>query len=300
VRQASSSGDDAVIQRSLDELLVALDLETVSVDRFRAPSELPRFPQLFGGQMLAQALVAAARSVEEKAPHSLHAYFVEAGRAAAPVEIAVERVRDGRSFATRRASVSQGDRLLLVLLASFQLPKDGARRTPRPPEMPAPETLPSLQDWAARMPEALRERGRLWIDRPPPIDFRIAEPPVFLAGRPASAPRAHWLRVPRDLGDDPLLHSALLAYASDYLLMDVIFRAHSAELLRGGLRGFSLDHALWMHRAARVDDWLLYVQSCDVLGGERGLAEGQFFDGNGQRVATVMQEAVVQTGSHGR
>jgi len=283
------------IQHALDRLLEALTLEPLDVDHYRAPSEPGRFAdRIFGGQSLAQALRAASATVSGKAPHSLHACFVQAGTAGQPVEIAVERVRDGASVATRRVNVDQGERRLLTALVSFH---DGPElpALARPaPEAPAPETLPRLQDWVAEIPPETRTLEQRWIDQPPPLDLRIGEAPTFLGGSPSDGPRSHWLRVPRELGDDPALHPALLAYASDYLLLDMALRSHPERLAETPFTGFSLDHALWLHRPARLDRWHLYTQQTEALAGHRGLVRGSIHDAEGELVATAMQEVVVR------
>jgi acyl-CoA thioesterase-2 len=285
---------DDRIGTSLDGLLRALELVPAGDDRFRAPAEPDRFTRVFGGQTLAQALLAAGRTVDGKAPHSLHAYFVQAGVADHPVEVDVERVRDGRSMVTRRSTVSQGDRTLMVALASFHDNADEPVLDDPPPAGPAPFDLPRLQDWLEDLPPELAGHSRAWVEHPPPLDLRIGEPPTFLGGSPAEGARAHWMRLPRDVGDDPLLHAVLLAYASDYLLLDMAFRAWPGESRPEGFLALSLDHALWFHRPVRFDQWHLYTQETVALEGHRGLVRGSVHDEDGRRVATVMQEELVR------
>jgi acyl-CoA thioesterase-2 len=290
---------DQRILTSLDGLLRALELTPAGDDRFVAAPEPDRFTRVFGGQTLAQALLAAGATVDgptpnRLAPHSMHAYFVQAGLADQAVEVTVERVRDGRSMATRRSTVTQGDRTLLVAIASFHENPDEPALADPPLEAPLPHDLPLLQDWLQDLPPALAGHGRAWVDHPPPLDLRIGEAPTFLGGSPAEGARAHWMRLPRDIGDDPLLHTVLLAYASDYLLLDMAFRSYPDEMPPGGFAAVSVDHALWFHRPVRFDRWHLHTQETVTLAGHRGLVRGSVHDEDGRRVATVMQEVLVR------
>ncbi len=294
---AAVSSDRCLASRiveALDGLLRALELEPVGPDRFRAVGEPGRFDRVFGGQLLAQALVAASATVTGKAPDSLHACFVEAGTSEDPVDLVVDRVRDGRSMSTRRVTVLQDGRPLLVAIASFHANAGTAQVAGALPPAPAPDDVPALQEWADRLPAELRAHGRSWIDRPPPVELRIGEAPTFLGGSPEGGPRSHWMRLPRDVGDSPLLHSALLAYASDYLLLDMAFRSHPAGAGPGAFTGFSLDHALWLHRPTRFDRWHLHTQETVTIAGERGLVRGAIHDTDGHLVATAMQEVLVR------
>lgn len=282
------------ILASLDGLLHALEPEPLGDDRFRVPAEPGQFDRVFGGQVVAQALIAAAATVPGKDPHSLHAYFVEAGAPEQPVEIAVERVRDGRSFSTRRVAVMQGSRTLLIAITSFHSGPATPELAEPAPSAPRPDQLPLLQDWVSDMPPARREFGRSWIERPPPLELRMGEPPNFLGGPPAQGTRSHWMRLPRDVGDEPLLHAALLAYASDYLLLDMVPRAHPERASFETYTGFSLDHALWFHRPVRFDRWHLHSQQTQAISGHRGLVRGAIHDLDGHLVASVMQEVLIR------
>ncbi len=293
-----TGGDDTLedrIQRALDGLLRALELEPSGTDRFRVRAEPGRFDRIFGGQLVAQALLAASATVTDKAPQSLHAYFASAGVPGEPVDLLVDRVRDGRSFATRRVTVAQGERPLLVAIASFHAnPPGGAEfADPSPGALP-PLEVPRLQDWVAEDPDEGPEHGRIWVDRPPPVELRIGEAPTFLGGPGRAGARSHWMRVPRDVGDDPLLHTALLAYASDYLLLDMVFRSYPPGLAPDGFTGSSLDHALWFHRPVRFEEWHLHTQETMAISGDRGLVRGAIHDSGGQLVATAMQEVLAR------
>ena len=285
---------DAAILDSLDGLLGALVLEPLGDDRFAVAAEPGRFDRVFGGQTVAQALLAAAATVPSQDPHSLHAYFVEAGVPDEPLELSVDRVRDGRSVSTRRVAVTQGERQLLVAIASFHANDDEPSVFAPPPSVPVPEETPRLQDWVHELPPDRRARSMTWVDSPPPLDLRIGEPPNFLGGPSAGGTRSHWMRLPRDVGDDPRLHSALLSYASDYLLLDMAFRSHPVPFWESSFVGFSLDHVIWLHRPVRFDRWHLHTQETVTLAGHRALTRGAIHDLDGALVATTAQEVLVR------
>jgi acyl-CoA thioesterase-2 len=286
-------------QTALDGLLVALTLEPMGGDRFRAGGEADRFDRVFGGQVVAQALLAAGATVPLMEPDSLHAYFVEAGIPGHPVDVTVDRVRDGRSISTRRVTVMQGRRQLLTAIVSFHA---GSRETgladtgasdPGASD-PAPGELPLLQEWVSDHSEEQRLYGLNWIEQPPPLEIRMDEAPNFMGGPTAQGPRTHWMRLPRDVGDDPQLHTALLAYASDYLLLDMVLRAHPDRAALGSFTSVSLDHSLWFHRPVRLERWHRYTQETQALSGHRGLVRGAIHDADGRLVASAMQEGLVR------
>lgn len=285
---------ESAVLESLEGLLRALRLEPSGADRFRAPCEPARFDRVFGGQVLAQAVLAATATVTGKQPHSVHAAFVEAGMPGEDVELVVDRVRDGRSMATRQVTVRQEQRPLLAAIVSFhENPLEPEVAAPIPGG-PRPEQLPLLQHWARGMPDERREHGRAWIEQPPPVEIRVGEPPTFLGGQSGHGSRGHWMRLPRDVGHDPVLHAALLTYASDYLLLDMAFRSHPELSAPGTFTGVSLDHALWLHRPPRFDRWHLHSQETVAILGHRGLVKGTIHDVDGRLVATVMQEVLVR------
>ena len=280
------------IEASLVGLLGALDLEVVGDDRFRVePSTWGTPGRVFGGQLLAQAVVGAAATVDGKDIHSLHATFVKAGTPGAPIEVSVDRLRDGRSMATRQVVLSENGEALLVGIASFGGNRSEPDVAEPTPEAVPPEDMPLLQDLVLTSPT-----GRHWIDLPPALDVRLPEPPSFLTGATATTARSHWMRLPRTVAVEHTLNAALLAYASDFFLMDMIFRMHPDELGPGRANGFSLDHAIWFHRPVRFDDWHLHTQEAVALVGERGLAHGAIHDASGRRVATVAQEVLLRLG----
>ncbi|OBH00184.1 acyl-CoA thioesterase II [Mycobacterium sp. E136] len=285
---------EKAVLESLDTLERALAVQPVGDGRFRATNERDRFGRIFGGQLVAQALYAASRTVDHHAPHSLHAYFVQTGASDTPVDIAVDTVRDGRSMATRQVTIAQGDRTLLTALASFHTnPTEPELDHPRP-DAPAPEEMPLLQHWVHQVPPQLKENAQNWIDVPPAVEMRIAEPTNFLGGRQVPGPRSHWMRLPRPIGDDPALHSAMLAYASDYLLLDMALRNHPHRADYASIAAVSLDHALWLHRPVRFDDWHLYTQDTVAVTGHRALIRGTIRDVAGRTVASTSQEVLIR------
>jgi len=162
------------------------------------------------------------------------------------------------------------------------------------PAVPAPEQLPVLQDWVRDLPPERYAAARNWVEQPPPLDLRIGEPPSFLDGHTGTGARSHWTRLPREVGDDPLLHAALVAYASDYLLVDMVLRAHPQRAELTAFRGASLDHSIWFHRPPRFDGWHLHTQDALAVSGHRGLARGTIHDDDGHLLASVMQEVLVR------
>jgi acyl-CoA thioesterase-2 len=200
-------------------------------------------------------------------------------------------VRDGRSIATREVAVLEDGKPLLVAIASF------ADHRPDPdvalplPAVARPEDTPVLQSLVGES-----AGGRHWIDRPPAVELRLPEPPSFLTGASATAPRSHWMRLPRSVDGGHALHAALLAYASDFFLMDMVFRAHPESLGPGRANGFSLDHAIWFHRPVCFDEWHLHTQEAVAVVGDRGLARGTIHDVEGRCVASVAQEVVLRLG----
>jgi len=283
------------VDPTLEAVIRQLDLERTGEDAFRGTSRDTGAPSVYGGQVLAQALVAAERTVEGRVPHSLHAYFLLPGDVAEPIDYRVERLRDGGSFSARRVVASQLGRPIFAMIASLQAPGDGLEHAAPMPQVPPPDALPPFSE--------LRER---WLAEAGPVDPRIEA--VLRAGRafefrpgdpqnplrPASRePRqASWFRTLSPVPDDPALHRALLAYASDTALAGTPLRPHAVSWPQ--VRLASIDHALWLHRPARVDGWLLYDMDSPSAQGGRGLARGQIFDRSGRLVASVAQEALMR------
>ena len=279
----------------LDRLVVLLDLEQIELDicRGRSPSE--RRQRVFGGQVAGQALVAAGRTVPADRPvHSLHAYFIRPGDPAVPLVYIVDRVRDGRSFTTRRVSAIQHGKVIFTLSASFHHPEPGPSHALPMPQVPAPETLaPAWERWEKLFGEAAGEASR---DNP--IDLRYLGPLSYEAQRDPSLRTDHnlvWLRADGELPDDPLLHVCLMTYASDMTLLDTVLLRQGLSWADGHTTGASLDHAMWFHRPFRADRWLLYAQESPAAGGARGLARGEVFTADGELVVSVVQEGLIRT-----
>ncbi|MGZ5376677.1 MAG: acyl-CoA thioesterase [Mycobacterium sp.] len=279
---------------ALDNLERALQLEPQGDNRFRATNEPSRFGRVFGGQLLAQAMQAATATVSGHLPQSLHAYFVRSGDSDTPLDIDVERVRDGRSISTRQVTVAQGGRTLLTAIASFHTNPVEPDLAPPPLRAPPPEELPLLQHWVQYTPLEMRRNAATWIDVPPPLEMRIAEAPTFLGGRQAVGARSHWMRLPREIDDRRAVHSAVLAYASDYLLVDMAFRNHPQPVSYESLAALSLDHAIWFHRPVRFDEWHLYTQEMVAVTGHRAMVRGTIRDAEGHVVATTAQDVLVR------
>jgi len=278
---------------ALDHLLDLLDLEQIEVNIFRGRSPDDRRQRVFGGQVAGQALVAAGRTVPADRPvHSLHAYFIRPGDPAVPIVYLTDRVRDGRSFTTRRVSAVQHGETIFTLSASFHHPEPGPEHADPMPEAPPPETVERNSDRWRRMSGEDRGQGF-----EPPIDVRSVGPmSIEAAGNPSLRTTRNliWLRVDGELPDDPLLHVCLMTYASDMTLLDSVLTGHGLSWLDGRTSGASLDHAMWFHRPFRADRWLLYAQESPAAAGARGLAFGQVFTAEGQLVVSVVQEGLIR------
>jgi acyl-CoA thioesterase-2 len=279
------------------DLVALLDLEPAGADRFVGRSPDMGWARVYGGQVVAQALVAAARTVPERSPHSLHAYFLLGGDPAEPILFAVERVRDGHSFSTRRVTASQRGEPIFVLSASFQIAEDGPEHQAPAPAAPPPEQVVDPQAALASLPESARKRLQALFDRVRPIEFRPMNLRRYAPLRPGetrAAEQTVWIRIGGPLPDDPMIHTAALAYLSDMTLLDTALVAHGHAIFDGRHQVASLDHALWLHRPCRADEWLLYAQDSPSAGGARALTRGMLFSRDGLLVASVAQEGLVR------
>jgi acyl-CoA thioesterase II len=279
---------------AIEAVLSILDLEPLEVNLFRGRSPQSRWQRVFGGQVIGQALVAACRTVEGRRPHSLHAYFLLPGDPKVPIIYEFDRIRDGRSFTTRRVVAIQHGRAIFSMSASFHEDEPGLTHQVPMPEVPPPETLPNdgaiRQRALAHMPEAIRR----YYERERPIDLRPVEVTRYL-GEKFDNGRFHvWIRATGKLPDDPAIHQCVLAYASDMTLLDTTLVPHGRTLFEPDFMGASLDHALWFHRPFRADDWLLYAQDSPNLSGSCGFARGLIFARDGTLVASVAQEGLVR------
>ncbi|MGI9329916.1 MAG: acyl-CoA thioesterase [Gammaproteobacteria bacterium] len=278
----------------LADLVSVLDLETIEANIFRGPSRDIGSPQVFGGQVLGQALIAASRTVEERSVHSLHAYFLRRGDVNAPIVYEVDRARDGGSFSNRRVVAIQHGRQIFNLAASFHISEPGFEHAMQAPDVPGPEGLPEVMKvWAARL-DNLPRRVREFLGNQRPFHVRIVE--ENHEGADGMQPVKHvWMKAVDQLPDDPQLHQAMLAYISDYELLGTATLPHGEErVLRGELQMASLDHAMWFHRPCRVDEWLLFSFDSPSAGGARGLARGQVFTQDGQLVLSTAQEGLIR------
>ncbi len=291
------------INASSEELLKLLDLETLGEDAFRgfSPPNSPR--SVYGGQAIAQALVAAQRSVPADRPvHSLHGYFILAGDPKTPIDYHVERVRDGRSFTTRRCAARQKGQTIFSMEASFQIVEEGFDHAIEPPEVPSPESLPTSSALAERLQSFLPRSVVARMQAPSALDMRVVDPAAaFGVAKPASGRQYFWFRIDGPLPDDDALHRALLAYLSDMTLLNTALAVHHRTIFDPSLQVASLDHALWFHRPFRADDWLLYAQESPSASGGRALIRGSLFTRDGRLVASSAQEGLIRQrdGKHG-
>ena len=280
---------------ALKELLDLLDLEQIEMNIFRGRSPEERQQRVFGGQVAGQALVAAGRTVPaDRHVHSLHAYFIRPGDPSVPLVYTVDRVRDGRSFTTRRVSAVQHGKVIFTLSASFQVLEDGPSHQTPMPEVPGPESLPTFRERLEKVFGPMADD----FHRKRPVDLRHVTPLTWEAARDLSltGPESKvWLRVDGELPDDPLLHVCLMTYASDMTLLDTVLLNHGLAWGDKKTMGASLDHAMWFHRPFRADQWLLYAQDTPNASGARGLARGEVFTREGELVVSVVQEGLIRT-----
>jgi acyl-CoA thioesterase-2 len=283
------------MQPLLADLVELLALERIDRDLFRGRSQDLGWGAIFGGQVLGQALSAAAQTVPAERPvHSLHGYFLRAGDVQRPILYQVDRLRDGRSFATRRVVAQQEGEAIFSLAASFQVDEGGYEHQDTVPAVPAPETLRSERDLALALSAALPEALRRIATAERPIEIRPVELRNPLQPAPMPPRRRMWYRAIDQLPDDPALHRYLLAYASDFSFLATSMDPHGVSWLTPGMQVASLDHAMWFHRPFRLDDWLLYVVDSPSASGARGLVRGQFFDRAGRLVASCAQEGIIR------
>lgn len=272
-----------------------LELESLEVNLFRGVSPDEDRQRVFGGQVAAQALVAAGRTVEEERPvHSLHAYFLRPGDPQVPIVYEVDRIRDGKSFTTRRVVAIQHGRAIFNMQASFQIVEVGPDHQAPMPDVPAPDDLPTFQQRIEPYLEQLGQDFADWLVRERPIDSRPVEDPHFLDPRPREPQQDVWIKANGMLPDLPLIHACVVAYASDLTLLDTAMLPHAISYTGEQYQIASLDHAMWFHRPFRADDWLLYHQTSPSASAARGLAEGSIFCADGTLAITVIQEGLIR------
>ncbi len=280
---------------ALDALLATLDLEPLEDNLFRGARGKEGWQRVYGGQVLGQALIAAARTVDPaRSAHSLHGYFLLAGDPSQPIIYDVERIRDGASFTTRRVKAIQHGRAIFSMSASFHKAEAGFDHQSPMPDIPPPEALPNPKDLIGGLIDNLPASMRSYWERERPIDMRIVDVSRYLT-REKKTPLQHiWIRANGPLPNEPSLHQAVLAYASDFTLLDTALIAHGKLLFDADLQLASLDHALWYHRPFRADEWMLYVQDSPSAFGARGFCRGTLYARNGDLIASVAQEGLMR------
>ena len=282
---------------ALQDVLAILDLEPLEVNLFRGRSPQSRWQRVFGGQVIGQALVAACRTVEEVAqrpPHSLHAYFLLGGDPKVPIIYEVDRIRDGKSFTTRRVMAIQHGHAIFSMEVSFHGAEEGLSHQFPMPDVPKPDALPSDTEVRDRVLSLMPDPVRRYYDRERPIELRPVEYGRYL-GEKLEGGRFHmWIRATERLPDEPAIHQCVLAYASDMTLLDAALIPHGRTVFHQDIMAASLDHALWFHRPFRADEWLLYAQDSPNLSGARGFSRGLIFALDGTLVASVAQEGLLR------
>jgi len=282
---------------ALQDVLAILDLEPLEVNLFRGRSPQSRWQRVFGGQVIGQALVAACRTVEDVAkrpPHSLHAYFLLGGDPKVPIIYEVDRIRDGKSFTTRRVMAIQHGHAIFSMEVSFHGAEEGLSHQFPMPDVPKPDALPNEAEVRDRVLSLMPDPVRRYYDRERPIELRPVEYGRYL-GEKLEGGRFHmWIRATERLPDEPAIHQCVLAYASDMTLLDAALIPHGRTVFHQDIMAASLDHALWFHRPFRADEWLLYAQDSPNLSGARGFSRGLIFALDGTLVASVAQEGLLR------
>lgn len=281
----------------LQDLIHVLDLERLEVNLFRGPSRDLGAKSVFGGQVIGQALVAGMRTVENRIPHSLHAYFLRPGDMAQPIVYEVDRIRDGASFSARRIQAIQNGAPILSMMASFQKHETGLEHQATMPDVPPPESLRDAyalyEEWLDAA-KHLSDKPRQMLLRKPAIEFRPVHPRNPLNPDVRAPVQQLWFRAAGQLPDDPLLHNCILAYATDFNLLGTALYPHPVSWVTGDVICASIDHALWFHRPVRVDEWLLYSMDSPTAQDARGLSRGLIYNRAGQLVASVAQESLMR------
>ena len=279
---------------AVQTMLDVLNLEQLEVNLFRGRSPQDRWQRVFGGQVIGQALVAASRTVEGRPPHSMHAYFLVGGDPKVPIIYEVDRIRDGKSFTTRRVVAIQHGQAIFTLMVSFHNDEEGLTHQAPMPQVPPPEELPSEAQIKATILPTMPEAVRRYYESERPIELRPVQYDRYLGKKYEDGKFNVWIRATGKLPDDPAIHQCVLAYASDMSLLDTALVPHGRSLFEKEFMGASLDHALYLHRPFRADDWLLYAQETPTMTGSRGFARGLIYTRDGSLVASVAQEGLVR------
>ncbi len=291
VQSEKSAGHTAALQA----LLGILDLEELDNDQYRGVSLFEDWNRVYGGQVLAQALVAAIRTVhKDRLVHSLHGYFLLGGDPKNPITYHVDRARDGTSFSTRHVRAVQHGRTIFIMSASFHKAEEGYDHQSEMPDVPPPEKLKSASDLFAMVIDRLPENMRRYWSRPQPIEMRPIDLSRYLKREKREPKQNFWMKAAGSLPDDLRIHQALLAYVSDFTLLDTALIAHAKLLFDSDIQLASLDHAMWFHRPCRLDDWLLYAEDSPSAYGARGFCRGQIFTRDGKLAASTAQEGLTR------
>jgi acyl-CoA thioesterase-2 len=279
---------------TLEALVELLDLEPLEVNLFRGVSPETPHQRVFGGQVAAQALVAAGRTVEpDRRVHSLHSYFLRPGDPTIPIVYEIDRIRDGRSFTTRRVIAIQHGKAIFNLAASFQVDEPGPDHAMPMPDVPGPDDLPTVRERIEAQRDRFSDGALALLSRATPIESRPVEEPQWFDREKREPAQDLWFRVNGRMPDDPLIHACVVAYASDMSLIDTATLPHALRY-DGSVMTASLDHAMWFHRDFRVDEWLLYHMNSPSASGARGLAQGYVFRQDGALAVTVIQEGLIR------
>ena len=281
----------------LDDLIKVMTLERLEMNLFRGESRDIGSPQVFGGQVLGQALVAATATAEDRVVHSLHAYFLRRGDFNSPIVYEVDRALDGKHFSSRRVVAIQHGRQIFNMSASFQAAETGLDHQISIPDVPPPESLRDLESYYREMADKLPAAARRILEQKRPFEFRPVHPPDPLRRDQSSPHKYIWFRAVEALPDDEALHRSLLAYVSDFHLLDTALKPHGISMISPKLVIASVDHAMWFHRSVRVDDWLLYAIDSPSASGARGFTRGSVFARDGRLVASAAQEGLIRVTS---
>ena len=282
------------MSQAVRSLLEILNLEQLEVNLFRGLSPQSRWQRVFGGQVIGQALVAATRTVDARPVHSLHAYFLLGGDPKVPIIYEVDRIRDGRSFTTRRVVAIQHGQAIFSMSVSFHRDEPGFSHQAEMPKVPGPDELPSEQQIRENIMPMMPEPVRRYYESERPIELRPVEYGRYLS-REHRSPHFHvWIRATAPLPDDPAIHQCVLAYASDMTLLDTSLIPHGQTVFNKRIQAASLNHALWFHRPFRADEWLLYAQDTPNASAGRGFSRGLIFSRDGKLVASVAQEGLIR------
>ncbi|ALC16590.1 (3S)-malyl-CoA thioesterase [Desulfuromonas soudanensis] len=278
----------------VQDLIEHLNLERLEENLFRGDSRDIGGKSVFGGQVLGQALLAAQQTVEGREAHSLHAYFLRPGNPRESITYDVDRIRDGRSFATRRVVAAQSGRAIFNMSVSFQIAEEGFEHQSSIPDVPPPEELLSIAEWRRQTMKHIPESLQDILTRDRPIELRPVQP-IDVLHPDLRPPRQQvWLKAAGNLPDAPAIHKALLAYASDFTLLGTALLPHGVTHFMPRVQAASLDHAMWFHRPFRMDEWLLYDMDSPSACGGRGLGRGSIYSRDGRLIASVAQEGVIR------